>query len=568
MVEVIAAFRPECPGRLHLHGDLLGLRAVHSISLGAWRMLSLSVLVLLGAACTSPSEATPGAPTQASPRSAPLLQPSGTLAATPAPAASEVRELAPISTLEPLHTSSPAPEPAAAEHALLFTANQESSQSVFLYQLETDTVTEVYTLPASVSLHDRAQVEIHPFGTSAIESFPPGLPEGWMFLSPDGIGLVTLQPAYGGRPNYLHQIDLMSGRITSTLIFENYRLALPASADRRPNAEPLDEGLEPLVNVAYLFYGLAWQPSGAGLGFILGTAAQVGVVPQQIYYNARGRTTATPLGLQVPGSTSGYAAEWSPDGRYLAYVVLDALPNPATIWLIDLQHAEAPLQLGMSPFAPRRLLWTKDSSALLFQDSLPRVVNPDLERLVRLSRSDGRMEVLLEVEEAEGETVEFHLGATDFAGDPLIIYESHRVAGADRARPGRLADDFTRSRILVIDLPTGEIESFPSPMRAEAIRISPDGRQAWVFQDPQHCAVISLPAGAVIAEPEPLICRAPVWSPDGYYLAGGSEGGVLIFDPARDRYWTVGDYITGEKVFLGWVADPGAFDELISTASP
>ncbi|MFV2043730.1 MAG: TolB family protein [Anaerolineales bacterium] len=470
----------------------------------------------------------------------------------------------PTSTLTPVPTPVILRGPPDPRHALLFALNHETGQSIYLYDLETDEAKEIYALPPTVSLHDQVEVTIYPLGGASKASLPPGLPPDWMFLSYNGTRLATLQPAYGGFPNYIHQIDLLTGEVTSVRVFQNYRLTIPSSSSRRPVAEPLDEGLEALVNIAYMFYGLSWQPTDQGFGFILGSPMDFGVLPQQIYYVPWGTTSVVPLAMKVPGETSGLRAEWSPDGKYIAYVHPNEFPNQADIWLIDVDRSQDVIQLGTTIDPPSRLFWSPDSRFLYYQDALPRVVEPDMERIMQISVPGGEPEVLFEIRKADDEIIDFRFGGIEFAGDLLVVYEAHRVLGADPTRSGVYAIDPARSRLLTIDVSSGEVAEAFVRRPIEAFRPSPAGGLAWAGMDRRECAIVLVPQGSFLRGPHRDPCRAAVWSPDGYFLAGQSESDILLYNVRRDSFWAVAEQLGGEKVFLGWVPEPGVYDAILS----
>jgi len=257
--------------------------------------------VLLLVACNGAALPTPSA-------TPPLVRtdtprPSSTLTSTSTPT--------PTQTAPPSPTVEDFRRPADPQHALLLAVNAELEQSIFFVELEADLVRHLYTLPSNISLHGES-------GNASGASLPRGLPEGLMFLSPDGSTLVTLQPAFGGLPNFLHQIDLLTGDVTSLVLLQNYQLTLPSGPYRSLELISPDGNLQN-ATVASMFYGLAWAPDSQGFGFILGTLMDFGVLPQQLYHVAKGSTRAAALASSVPGRTSGYRGEWSPDGRYIFF---------------------------------------------------------------------------------------------------------------------------------------------------------------------------------------------------------------------------------------------------------
>lgn len=508
------------------------------------RRSSLALTVAL-VACTRSALPTPSASLPPVPIDTP--QPTATSTLTPAPTAS------------PSPTTDAFRRPADPQHALLLAVNTELEQSIFFVELEADLVRHLYPLPSNISLHGES-------GNASGGSLPRGLPEGLMFLSPDGSTLVTLQPAFGGLPNFLHQIDLVTGELTSLVLLRNNQLTLPSGPYRSLELISPDGNLEN-ATIASMFYGLAWAPDSQGFGFILGTLMDFGVLPQQLYHVAKGSTRAAALASSVPGRTSGYRGEWSPDGRYIAFAV-PAVPDPTTIWLIDLEQSGSVTQLATTLDTPARILWAADSSAIYFQDELPRVTEPDRQRILRLSIEDGKTEIMYEVEQAEDEFIEFHFGGVETSTGALFVYEVHHVEGVDQPGSGIIDIDPSRSLWLSIDLETGREQAYQTTEPVQSFRSSPATAYVWTYLDYRKCAILLVPPGTLSYGTDAELCDLRYWSPDGRLLAGTSGDTAFVFDPSTDQTSPIAPLLGGEKVFLGWVPDPSIFDAVLSAPSP
>ena len=505
--------------------------------------------VLLLVACNGAALPTPSA-------TPPLVRtdtprPSSTLTSTSTPT--------PTQTAPPSPTVEDFRRPADPQHALLLAVNAELEQSIFFVELEADLVRHLYTLPSNISLHGES-------GNASGASLPRGLPEGLMFLSPDGSTLVTLQPAFGGLPNFLHQIDLLTGDVTSLVLLQNYQLTLPSGPYRSLELISPDGNLQN-ATVASMFYGLAWAPDSQGFGFILGTLMDFGVLPQQLYHVAKGSTRAAALASSVPGRTSGYRGEWSPEGRYIAFAV-PAVPDPTTIWLIDLEQSGSVTQLATTLDTPTRILWAADLSAIYFQDELPRVTEPDRQRILRMSIADGQTEIVYEVEQADDESIEFHFGGVETPTDTLFVYEVHHVEGVDQPGPGIIDVDPSRSLWLSIDLETGRNLTYQTDEAVQSFRSSPATAYVWAYLAYRKCAILLVPPGTLSYGTDAELCDLRYWSPDGRLLAGTSGDSAHVFDPSTDQSAPIAPMLEGEKIFLGWIPDPSIFDAVLSSPSP
>ena len=277
----------------------------------------MAIVTCLGA-CTPAYEATP---THVLSTPTPSIQVTDTPTPIPSPTSTPTPVLFPI--------------PRDEIHSLIFSNSTETEQTIYSYDYEMGTFSEIFLLPTDMSLYQ---------GGRSV-----GLPPSFMFLSPDAMSLITLQYGTIESPqNYLHQIDLLADEVLTIKLFENGEWTIPIVPGRRPGQEDEDAGLQNDISIIGLFNSLVWAPDSSGFVFTLGEAVVTMSESDlyhhngQFYYVQRGSTIVTPLAVEAPGNDIGFEAAWSPRGNYITYY---SETGPDAVWIIDMENSSTALPI-------------------------------------------------------------------------------------------------------------------------------------------------------------------------------------------------------------------------------
>jgi len=521
-------------------------------------ILSLSALVLL-AGCR------------------PVGPPAGSSTRSPSPAFATETQLPSAEATPGRSTPSPtAPSPPpfsearSQSHRFLFVYTDDASQSVYLYDLELDEAFRVITLPPEISLHEQQEPDIAPSIARLLKPFPAGLPPSWMKISPDGTILLTLQPAVGGLPNYLHQIDLLTGIDLSIRILEDYQWTIDTVPGRTPELGPPGSGEEILdENASQVLRRMTWAPDGSGFSFVLrkSTSDALDFDRFQIYFVPSNSQQVLSLASEAAGESVGEDFQWSPDGAYIAY--LGDLRNLG-IWLIEMDQPEGARKLT-NGFANRDYLWARDSQSIFYEEGFLTTGDQLGSALYRAELNTGETQELLRVAPEVDERVELIPAIQTPRGFGLLVLESHSVAVDASTSTPEYAYSESRSKIHYVGEDSSrELELFGKP-GAAFLSVSPVDDWARVrIDENEHCLILTLPMEELVYGPYERLCATGTWSPDGHLLLGrNDEEDFIIFDLDTQQLTVVAPELDGIKaLFYGWIPDPSVYDELVARRAP
>jgi hypothetical protein len=377
-----------------------------------------------------------------------------------------------------------------------------------------------------------------------------------MRLAPDGSTLATLQPAEGGLPNYIHQIDVATGEMLSIRILDEYRWTIPLVPGRVPqiglpsNNQASDRDLD---DVSDVFQRMAWAPDSSGFVIVLGASDLEEPEPTQVYYVKRGATEVIPLGAEADTITVGEDPLWSPNSKYLTYLG-DPVALVFGIWVIDLHTPDIPAQVAdLHPDEPP--VWSDDSRSIYVQFHSEPAAGERVHSLFEIAVPSGERRELLRVVAPDDERVSLVAGRESRDGGWLLVRESHSILEDPAASRLRYVHDPRNSSLHSLNLETGEDIELMKGERISTFSTSP--ANDWLrlkYEDLGLCAIVSLPDLAWIVEPTAALCDATDWSPDGHLLAGLVDlvAPIVIYDLDTQERTLVADVPEGTIVYFGW----------------
>jgi hypothetical protein len=421
---------------------------------------------------------------------------------------------------------------------LIFSNTTDTEQTIYFFEFETGQISTLFVFPPEISLHSQPEV-MGPGneGEKIPISFPKGLRSTWMYLSPDGFTLTTLQPALGGYPNYLHQIDLTTGEIVSLKLIETYEWIIPIVDDRRPDVL-LDvlPGGEAAISVLGTFNTFAWAPDSNSYVFTIGHQNDP---PDQIYYGVRGSNSVSPLAVDTTGSDIGLFAKWSPNGEFISF---SRDPSQGGLWLIDMKNPNAAEQLFQHPNIGV-YLWSRDSKSIFFAGLEEQENGGIAGHLYQLDVLSGEAIKLVEAEPEPDELVQINPDGEIFDGSGLIAMERHSLKS--NRLPGNA---------LYIDFISGSIKQIMLNIIDHTISVSPvDAYALLAYGDPCVGAIYEFPSGTPIYGPSSDLCMGGNWSTDGHLIGGFSLGKIVIWDMDTGERTIVAPDLEGDKQVLGWI---------------
>lgn len=286
--------------------------------------------------------------------------------------------------------------------------------------------------------------------------------------------------------------------------------------DGQPQTDP--ELVKPEIR---LVRGLGFGPGGSYFyccdGFTAAGGASGGIFVASLDPNTGTLGPSTKLGAGIGFRTS---AEWSPDGRYLAYARL-AWPQPATLKILSVETGEE-RRLGLTLFRSAQLglfqpRWSRDGRSLLVVAKVPArtVFGSGDHGTYHIDARSG--EVTLVIPDCcvwgvwpSDETVIFTKFTSDEVGGPLSIVVKELDTGRER-----------------------ELYQAASPVNLSHLALSPDGR--WLAfvrynAEEEKTALIVMPiAGGesrtLVELPPPMrdpYSNSPVfaltWTPDSRHI--------------------------------------------------
>ncbi len=514
-------------------------------------------LALLGCTPSSGpgSDSTQELPTAASPTEAVTAQ---TDTSTPSP------------TLTPTRVPLPFSKPRSANQRFLFLYTTDTEQTIYLYDHSKGDSIPAYVLPPDISLYQQEEPPVDPSIASLLEPFPKGLPSSWTRLSPDRTTLVTLQPALGGLPNYLHQIDLVTGEILSIPILVDYQWTFPTVAGRTPELGPPKPGGDFIPeNASDVVQNITWAPNGRGFLFVLRTPVfELFQFDRfQIYYVARGSDRVLPLAADAPGEVVGQYPKWSPDGRYVSYF---GDLHTAGIWVIELDKPDEARQL-VEGYFDQFYYWSKDSRSVIYEDSFENSAGETAVGLFQVSVMDGSIQEIIQLVPMSDEKVNLSLRSETPVQPGMLIFESHRVTLDAAAQDPDYEYSPERSKYYFVS-GSSIFELSLLDMAGDAILVaSPADQWARVrFENNEICLILTIPGEEIIYGPDEDLCNVGTWSTDGHLLLGrNDELDFIIFDLDTMELNVVAPELDGSKVrFLGWVPDPSVYDEIVESQLP
>ena len=449
----------------------------------------------------------------------------------------------------------------------------QTEQTIYLYDHSLGKAIPIYTLPPEISLYKQEEPRIDPSLVDLYEPLPVGLPSRWMELSPDKTILVTLQPALGGLPNYIHQIDLLTGDVFTTTILEDYKWTIPTVPSRMPKVEPPEPGGNTLPeNAGDVFWHFDWAPDGSGFAFTLRMPA-LGLADADLYqlwYVQRGADEVTAIGSKAAGTSVGQGATWSPSGRHISYQ--GDLQTYGT-WVIDLESPDTARKLTSDYVPPElSLQWSKDSTSIFYESSSRMSSGERVKSLLQVDIDQAQVRELLRVLVSEGEEVALAIiGQTPIQGG-LVVDEIHLLPDdANSPDPLFVIYDPSRSRTYHIVSGVATRLSLLDRKEPPFFSISPaDDWMSLEFENTDLCVILGLPDEEIIYGPDERLCDVGTWSPDGHLLMGRNEDeDFIVFDLDTLELSTVAPELDGTKTtFLGWLSDPSIFDELLARLAP
>jgi hypothetical protein len=493
---------------------------------------SLILILALASGSCSASSVTPSDQADTSPL------PSATLSLTNEPSVTHQPSDTPKKSPSPQLFS--LSQPRQSSHQLIFSNTTDTEQTIYSFEFETGQLSSLFVFPPEISLHSQPEVmgPGNEGGTMPI-TFPKGLRSTWMYLSPDGRTLATLQPARGGYPNYLHQIDLTTGEIVSLKLLENYEWTIPIAADRRPDVLlGVIPGGEAAISVLGTFNTFAWAPDGNSYVFTIGHQNDP---PAQIYYGIRGSNSVSPLAVNTTGTDIGLSAKWSPNGELISF---SRDPSQGGLWLIDMTNPTIAKQLVQHPNIGI-YLWSRDSEYIFFAGLEEHENGGIAGHLYQVNILSGEVTKLVEAEPEPDELVQINPYDEIYDGSGLIVVEGHSV------RSTRLPE-----HVLYVDLISGSVmKLIQNEMLPTTITSPVDAYALLAYGDPCVGTIYEFPSGAPIYGPRSNLCMGGNWSIDGHLIGGFSRGEIVVWDIDIGERTVVAEDLPGDKIFLGWVPD-------------
>ncbi len=250
---------------------------------------------------------------------------------------------------------------------------------------------------------------------------------------------------------------------------------------------------------------------------------------EDVYVASLGLDTETPSAAPVRATErflgSNRSAEWSPDGRYLAYFSRRNAKASKVLCIQSLEsgdYREPPLKLSISNgdvlAQPR---WTPDGSALAIRASDRR----GRQGIFRVDIETGKETPL--VLSGPGEHLSYHSWSRD--GEAILFRRTHQGSEFEQ--------------IIMRNVKSGkeeELHRTPDRHFISGLAVSPDGRELAFIQGTigeQALNVMSLAEGSSreIARPEDRIFRNSLaWTPDGSRLLFGTWENY-----SRSHIWVV-----------------------------
>ncbi len=233
---------------------------------------------------------------------------------------------------------------------------------------------------------------------------------------------------------------------------------------------------------------------------------------------ASGKVVSPPKSASARGNI--WAPDWSPDGRFLAYVLIREPNRTVIVRSLDTGE-EREFEVGAQTIEMgARLRWTPDGRAV----AIPGFESGKGKSLVRIDVQTGRVTSLMPLPVGTG------FQRFEFSPDGNTVYYP---------KGGGLA---------AYDLRSGQekvVAEKPGPGRIQVGVASPDGRRLLLaVVDAKSLVLLAMPvAGGEVRqlvrvdEEDVPFWGIPSWTPDGRYVAflKGVKGEAQI--PYRDRHW-------------------------------
>ncbi len=443
-------------------------------------------------------------------------------------------------------------------HVLLFygdaqTSIPERERGVYSFDYETGATGRVVGFPTE-------------------EDFSPS-----MYLSPDGTWLIAASYGMGvNGTQALRQIGLVDDETAELLLQRGGEMLLPRVDGREP--EPIAGGAPPAspISLIDIIDSVLWAPEGTEFTFTVGRDLRD--IDRhsngQIYLVERGSTSALPLATSATGNDIGFSASWSSDGNSISYVRCALW---CSLWVVDLDEPASAHQVIAEAYN-------------LGAEWLPvavRLIVSDYDYLGFVDPVTGDRSPILDPPFQLGEFTTYELIGPTGNNSGYIVVERHERDGVlERAR----------QRALRVDLNTLEATEFLTGDTFHDVLPLPEAD--WVLalgDDPSTASVVSALNGRVIwgsstafpveeivnglaarsVLPPEVIARAFAladyrdWiSQDAHLIAipGGPE--LLVWDVLTGGYTEVAPELEGDKTFIGWIADPDAWEAAIQAGAP
>ena len=394
----------------------------------------------------------------------------------------------------------------------------------------------------------------------------------WSSLSPDGTALAILQSAVDGLPNYIHQVDLLSGQVTSILILEHYQWTIPTVPGRTPEMGPFDPNDVTIRDEASTAIGgFKWAPDGNGFLLQMRWIRDLYSDGFQLYYVPRASTEVVPLARQTAGIAVGEGALWSPDSRRILYEG-NFLDRAEGIWMIDLEQPDRAKKLTDQEIdLVFDAFWAQDGASFFYDSEIDVSEGAIGEALFQVNVLDGQTtEILRAVPTGEGEVRLRSFGQLPLSAD-VLIQETHWLA-ADPNTPDAariVLPELTKTYAIrsdaVVEVRLFGLDDPPS--------IRPSPADDWILVDygtAMVCGIVSLPDDSIIYGPDEQVCNGRNWSPDGHLILGQDpDGEFTVFDLDTRELSLVASELDGATAtLLGWAVEPGVFDELLAGLLP
>jgi len=524
----------------------------------SWPLLCALALVT---ACTGVARVTPTPSAVAGARSPAALSTS-TFGATQAPAST--------ATITPIPL--PFSQLRSASHRALFLTTTETRQAVYIYDHERRETVLAYELIPDIVLNGEQGPLLDPSQKPIANLYEDHWYSPWSTLSPDGTGLAVLQSARDGLPNYMHQVDLLSGQITSILILEDFQWTIPTVPGRTPEMGPYDpDDVTIRDEASAALGGFKWAPDGKGFLLEMRWIRDLFSDGFQLYYVPRASTEIIPLARQTAGIAVGARALWSPDSRRILYEG-NFLDRAEGIWMIDLEQPDRARKLTDQEIdLVFDAFWAQDGASFFYDSEVDLPGGAIGEALFRVNVLDGQTtEILRAVPTGQGEVRLRSFGQLPLSGD-VLIQENHWLA-ADPNTPDAtpiVLPELTKTYAIrsdaVLEVRLFGLDDLPS--------IRPSPADDWILVDygtAMVCGIVSLPDDSIIYGPDEQVCSGRKWSPDGHLILGlNSDGNFTVFDLDTFERSFIGPELDGTTTtLLGWAAEPGVFDELLAGLLP